>query len=70
MPSGFSAQIAETVQAELRLAGLHDRITMPTKTYTFPVEGNDPSAYLAFENNDIAASDATKASPYWYTTSQ
>ena len=59
VPSGFSAQIAETVQAELRLAGLHDRITMPTKTYTFPVEGNDPSAYLAFENNDIAASDAT-----------
>jgi len=34
---------------------------MPTKTYTLPVEGKDPSAYLAFENTQITASDATTA---------
>ena len=61
VPTGFSAQVAEAVLAELRLSALHDHVPMPTKTYTLPVEGKDPSAYLAFENTQITASDATTA---------
>jgi HK97 family phage major capsid protein len=61
VPQGFSAQLVEAVQAQLRLAGLHDRITMPTKSYQLPVEGQDPAPYLTTENTEIPASDITTA---------
>ena len=61
VPQQFSARIHEAVNQELRLAGLHDRIEMPTKTYELPVESSDPQAFLTSENSEITASDAGTA---------
>ncbi len=61
VPEGFSRRLWDGVVEQLRLAGLHDHITMPTKTFQLPVEGTDPTAYLTSENTEITASDAGTA---------
>ena len=50
IPTGFSRNLIELVQLQLRVAALHSRFSMPTNPYTFPVEGADMTAYVVAEN--------------------
>lgn len=50
IPTGFSRNLIELVQLDLRVAALHGRFNMPTNPYTFPVEGADMTAYVVGEN--------------------
>lgn len=64
IPTGFSRNLIELVSLDLRVSALHQRFTMPTNPYTFPVEGADISAYTVAEvtgDNDFL--DSTKFVP-------
>lgn len=65
IPTGFSRNLIELVQLELRVAALHSRFNMPTNPYTFPVEGADIDAYKVAEatgdNSSITAADLVGA---------
>jgi HK97 family phage major capsid protein len=61
IPTGFSRNLIELVQLDLRVAALHGRFNMPTNPYTFPVEGADITAYVVPERNgDDDAVDSSK----------
>ena len=66
IPTGFSALLHEQVRLALRVAALHERITMPTDPYKLPIEGLDATAYLVSEqgNSDayLTAGNAVTAS--------
>lgn len=49
IPTNFSSTLVELVRLELKVAALHQRITMPTPTFTLPVEGSDMFGYLVSE---------------------
>lgn len=65
VPTVFSAQLVDKVRLELKVAALHDRIPMRSNPYTVPLEGSDPTAYLAAESTAAAteASRFTESSP-------
>lgn len=62
VPTGFSRSLLELVRLDLMVAGLHDRINMPTNPYPLPLEGADANAYLVAEstNDDTTGASATK----------
>jgi len=63
IPTGFSSELIRKVNLELRVAKLHDRITMPTNPFKIPVEYTDATAYLASESTSDTATKFTASTP-------
>jgi HK97 family phage major capsid protein len=55
IPNVFSSSLHKQVRMQLRVAGLFRRIDMPNDPYTFPIEGDDATAYMVTEQGDADA---------------
>lgn len=63
IPTNFSAQMIEKIDLAQRVAGLFSTITMPTKSYTLPVEGGDAVVYKQTESSSDTANEITASTP-------
>lgn len=63
IPTNFSSSLVELVRLELKVAALHERISMPTPTFTLPVEGSDMFAYLVGESVSDAGTSIPTSTP-------
>lgn len=60
VPTQYAGRMYEKVRMALKVANLFETVTMPTPTYTLPLEGTDLVAYLGGELKDDPA-DGSKS---------
>lgn len=63
VPTGFSSELIRKVKLQLKVAGLHRRIAMPTNPFRLPIDGADATAYLFSESTSDTATKITASTP-------
>ena len=63
IPTNFSSSLIELVRLELKVAQLHQRFTMPTNPFKFPMESSDMTAYLVPESLSDTSTSIPTSTP-------
>lgn len=68
IPTGFSDQLYEDLQLQLKVAALHEWFDMPTDPYKFPYKYSHATAYKKTEGSAVSSTSPTTTSLEFSTT--